>query len=366
MNMAEKKKSDAVVKKGLSPVEIMNEFQAKTMAIWEDREAIKKMLTGTNKHPVSDDEFDYYIAYGGFMEANPLIREIWLIKYAADAPAQIFLGRDFYRRKAQEHKQYAGHYAVAVYSKDEFQFKNGVVDHKFSVDEDRGELRGAYCVVRRKDREVDGFVWVNFNEYDTKQSLWKTKRATMIAKVAESQAFRAAFSMFGGTYDESEQWKETNPDNVELDPQNKVEIVDEEVRGHDDTGFGEAKKDGGIEKEPELEKEKVEVVQEQAEKKAKEKIHRENGEDAPPLDDGDALPEKNNNASSQDKRQRLIAASELLRAQIGKDRKKQSEWLASECERLFGAYGIVSWSQVKYEWLDEIEKEIGDIANPNL
>lgn len=363
--MTTKKKSDVVAKRGLSPAEIMNNFQAKTMEIWDDRAAIKKLLTGTNKYPVSDNEFDYFIAFGGFMEANPLIREIWLIKYAKDAPAQIFLGRDFYRRKAQEHPQYAGHFACAVYSNDKFQVDNGVPNHAFNVGDDRGVLKGAYCVVKRKDREIQQFVWVNLNEYDTKRSLWVDKKGTMITKVAESQCFRAAFSMFGGSYGEDEQWKETDSDNVELDPQKKVEMVDEKVRGHDDTGFGEAEKDDVPEKEPEPEKESVEVAQEDAEKKAKEKIHGENNEDLPPLDDNDAPFSGQNNVDPKKKMERLVAAAELLRAQIGKDQVIQSEWLESTCAKCFDVHEIVSWSQIKYEWLDQIEKEIGNLANPS-
>ena len=93
-----------------------------------------------------------------------------------------------------------------------FEIENGVVKHKYSIS-DRGALVGSYCVVKRKGASMPVFNYVELKEYTTNKSLWITKPATMIKKVAEAQCLRMAFqSMFSGTYDESEQWEiETKP-----------------------------------------------------------------------------------------------------------------------------------------------------------
>ena len=55
-----------------------------------------------------------------------------------------------------------------------------------------------------------------------KPTLWDTKPATMIKKVAEAQGLRMAFqSQFGGTYHESENWEPLNQETVKA----SVEVV---------------------------------------------------------------------------------------------------------------------------------------------
>lgn len=67
------------------------------------------------------------------------------------------------------------------------------------------ELVGAWAAVF-----VDGFVEpvrveVSLEEYDQGRALWKSKPATMLVKVADSQALRKAFpDLFTGTYDPAE------------------------------------------------------------------------------------------------------------------------------------------------------------------
>ena len=58
------------------------------------------------------------------------------------------------------------------------------------------ELIGGWCKVfrERKAGQIDEyFVEVSLEEYSSGQSNWRSKPATMIQKVAKSQAFRAAF-----------------------------------------------------------------------------------------------------------------------------------------------------------------------------
>ena len=173
-----------------------------TLAVWgkEQRDIVRK----TFAPDLTQTEFAMFVGLGKSLGANPFTREIWAVKYGNNS-AQIFLGRDFYRRKAQEQPEYKGHQVDAIYSNDTFKMVGGKPEHSYSL-QDRGELIGAYCVVFRADNEPY-FNTVKFSEYTTGKALWNSKPETMIKKVAEAQALRGAFQgIFAGTYDDSEQW----------------------------------------------------------------------------------------------------------------------------------------------------------------
>lgn len=172
--------------------------------VWEQIENIRALFAPS----LTDKEFMFFVKLGRSLGANPFLREIWAVKYDPKQPAQIFLGRDFYRRKAQEIPMYDGHIVDAVYENDEFIVENGKPKHSYNL-KNRGKLIGAYCVVHRKDIKNPYFVFVEINEYNKGLSNWKIMPATMIKKVAEAQALRGAFQgVFAGTYDESEQWSQ--------------------------------------------------------------------------------------------------------------------------------------------------------------
>lgn len=178
--------------------------------LWKKKDKLRKMFAPN----LTGDEFDAFVGLGASLGANPFNREIWAVKYGNN-PAQIFLGRDFYRRKAQEQPDYNGHQVDAIYSNDTFKMEGGKPNHEYSL-LDRGQLIGAYCVVFRGDNEPF-FNVVKFEEYSTDKSLWKSKPETMIKKVAEAQALRGAYQgLFAGTYDVSEEWEpDHNPDQYE-------------------------------------------------------------------------------------------------------------------------------------------------------
>lgn len=173
--------------------------------LWEkpdSRLEIKKIYA----EKLTDLEFTIFVQMGKALDLNPFLREIWAVKYSGSA--QIFIGRDGYRRNAQRYPLYDHHIVDAVYSNDSFEVNNGEVSHKYNI-KDRGALKGAYCSVLRKGAARAVYTYVELSEYYTGQSLWKSKPATMIKKVAEAQALRMAFQeLFAGTYDESEDFTE--------------------------------------------------------------------------------------------------------------------------------------------------------------
>lgn len=175
-----------------------------SIEIWKSQEnltQIKKIFAPK----ITDLEFVAFVEMGKSTGLNPFLKEIWAVKYG-EAPAQIFIGRDGYRKSAQRHNQYDYHFVDAVYSNDFFEVNDGVFSHKYSL-KDRGNVVGAYCSIKRKDGSRPFYHYVDFKEYNKGQSVWKEKPVTMIKKVAESQALRMAFQeLFAGSYDESEDW----------------------------------------------------------------------------------------------------------------------------------------------------------------
>ena len=182
------------------------------VSMWENKEQlqeIRKLFAPT----LTESEFQFFVGLGKASRLNPFTREIWAVKYQENRPAQVFIGRDGYRKAAQAHSEYDFHQADAVYENDKFGVVDGIPRHEYSLT-NRGRLIGAYCIAKRHKSSRPMYVFCDLDEYSTGQSLWKHpkekgKPATMIKKVAESQCLRACFQdLLGGTYAEEEEWEE--------------------------------------------------------------------------------------------------------------------------------------------------------------
>jgi phage recombination protein Bet len=187
------------------------------LMMWDNKEQlqeIKKLCAPT----LTESEFQYFVGLGKATRLNPFTREIWAVKYGT-GPAQVFIGRDGYRKAAQAHSEYDFHQADAVYENDEYEVINGEVHHKYKLN-NRGLLVGAYCVAKRHKSSRPMYVFCELSEYSTGRSLWNSqtgKPATMIKKVAESQCLRACFQdLLGGTYAEEEEWEEKSEKKANL------------------------------------------------------------------------------------------------------------------------------------------------------
>lgn len=197
--------------------------------IWQEQDALAEIKKIYGKD-LTEGEFTTLCQIGQATGLNPFLREIWAVKYGT-APASIFIGRDGYRKAAQRDSEYDYHLTDAVYQNDDFKVENGEVKHAYPIT-DRGDLVGAYCTVKRKSSTKPTFTFIEFKEYyqgnkddegkvkkkfdrykkqyvDMGETLWDSKPATMIKKVAEAQGLRMAFqSMFAGTYAEDEDWED--------------------------------------------------------------------------------------------------------------------------------------------------------------
>lgn len=136
---------------------------------------------------------------------NPFTKEAYLIHYDnknGDTASTIVLGKTCYMKMAEAHPQYDG-FEAGIIVMDE---AAGELIHREGSIVYQGEaLVGGWAKTYRKDRSRPFYEEVNFSEYDTKKSLWVTKPATMIRKVALVHTLREAFpATFGGLIDESE------------------------------------------------------------------------------------------------------------------------------------------------------------------
>ena len=193
-------------------------------SVWTDESKLVE-IKSLVAPKLTDNEFALLVNMGKATGLNPFLREIWAVKYDDKSPAQVFIGRDGYRKVAQSNPEYDYHVVDSVYENDQFSRESDDVKHSYQLT-NRGKLVGAYCNVRRKNSTKPCFVFVKLEEYSTGKALWSTKPETMIKKVAEAQGLRMAFqSLFAGTYDESENWKEKS---ITVEP-STGEILDKPV-----------------------------------------------------------------------------------------------------------------------------------------
>lgn len=173
------------------------------ITLWEDTNKLSE-IRKLFAPKLTEMEFQYFVGLGKAAGLNPFLREIWSVKYDEKSPAQVFIGRDGYRKAAQAHSEYDYHQSDAVYENDVFEVQDGLVKHSYKLTA-RGALIGAYCIAKRHKSSRPIYVFAELKEYSTGKSIWGTKPATMIKKVAESQCLRACFQdLLGGTYGEEE------------------------------------------------------------------------------------------------------------------------------------------------------------------
>lgn len=142
--------------------------------------------------PTADDkEFFEFCQIVKARNLNPFLKEVHFVKYGNKA-GEIVVGKDAILKRAKKAKGYRGFKAGWFNeSGDKLQFPIG-------------KIYGAWCEVYAEDKETL-FVPVLLSEYNPNHSVWKTKMATMIRKVAVVQAHREfAPEETGGMYDADE------------------------------------------------------------------------------------------------------------------------------------------------------------------
>ena len=170
----------------------------------------------------TDDEFNMFMYMAKTYQLDPIMKEIWFIKYSEKAVPIIMTSRDGYLAIANRNPNYNGLTSDVVHENDEFEKVEGGVKHKYGC-KDRGKIIGAYALGYRVDRKYPVYVFAHYNEYFKKNSsIWTQYGSAMILKVAEAMMFKRLFSISGLVTREE---IATEEDDVDITP--KREAKDE-------------------------------------------------------------------------------------------------------------------------------------------
>lgn len=144
---------------------------------------------------VSDQEVGMFLKICEGQKLNPFLREAYLVKYGS-SPASIIVGKDTFTKRAEASDNYKGTKSGVIIVNLSKQIENR--EGTFYL-KGREELVGGWAKVTFKDEKEEVFNTVGLDEYIGKTkdgkitSMWATKPATMIRKVALVQALREAF-----------------------------------------------------------------------------------------------------------------------------------------------------------------------------
>ena len=165
-----------------------------------DADSVNRYVISGNAR-ATDAEIAGFLAICKARGLNPLARDAYLVKYSQGSPASTIVSKDYYNRVAQQQPSYDGMDAGVVIAR-----PDGTLEYREGALVGNGEhLVGGWAKVFDRKRSHPSTAVVSMDEYDQQKSLWKTKPATMIRKVAMVQALREAYpSSFQGLYDESE------------------------------------------------------------------------------------------------------------------------------------------------------------------
>ena len=161
-------------------------------------QTIKNYLVKGNAQ-VSDQEVVLFAEMCKAQKLNPFVTgEVYLIKFGDKQPAQMVVGYDTYKRRAEENPQY-------LFKKSGIVVQRGadIIKKEGACLYPSETLIGGWCEVHknRNGVAVSTYKEVSMKEYDKGNSMWKEKPSTMIEKVAISQALREAFPKdFEGMY----------------------------------------------------------------------------------------------------------------------------------------------------------------------
>lgn len=152
---------------------------------------VKNYLVTGSANKITNQEVGMFLKLCEGQKLNPFLREAYLVKYG-EQPAQMVVGKDAFTKRAEMNENYKGAEAgiIVVNLKGDLEERKGTF---YIKSKNREELVGGWAKVHFKDGKEEVYHTVSFDEYNTGKSLWASKPATMIRKVALVQALREAF-----------------------------------------------------------------------------------------------------------------------------------------------------------------------------
>lgn len=165
-------------------------------------EVMKRILPELKK--AKDDEIVNFALRCSAMGLNPLI-DVHNVSYGNTDVLTPIVKKDYYLKNAQLKADYRGFKAGVVVATE----KGEIIEREGTIVAPSEELLGGWAKVFTEKRG-EYYSSVSIEEYQMKKldgsvnKMWGSKPATMIRKVALSQALRDAYPIYSGTYSEEE------------------------------------------------------------------------------------------------------------------------------------------------------------------
>jgi len=145
----------------------------------------------------TNDELQMFMHRANKYKLDPILKEIWFIKYDNTKPPTIMTSRDGYLAIANRDEHFDGMLSDVVHENDEFEkMPDGTVKHKYTC-KDRGKIIGAYALGYRDDRKMPIYTFAPYLEYKKNSNTWNQYPSAMILKVAEAMMLKRLFSISG-------------------------------------------------------------------------------------------------------------------------------------------------------------------------
>lgn len=166
---------------------------------------VAKYIIAGNQ-PATDKDIYAFMAKCQARHLNPLAGDAYMTTYRnkdGSVTSNVIVSKDYFVRTASQQPGFDGFRAgVVVHSKrtGELLYREGSL-----VGKDSETLVGGWAEVYDRGRSYPSRSEVSLDEYNQHRSLWNSKPATMIRKVALVQALREAYpGAYGGLYDRDE------------------------------------------------------------------------------------------------------------------------------------------------------------------
>jgi phage recombination protein Bet len=182
---------------------------------------------------VSDQELVMFINLCKYQKLNPFLNEAYLVKFGSQ-PAQIIVSKEAFMKRAENHTKFEGFRAGIIVERE-----GEMVEIEGAIKLPQDKLIGGWCHVVRSDRKMDIVTKISLEEFDKKQSTWKSMPLNMIRKTAIVNGLREAFpESLNALYTEEEAPNKVNVEtsvaNVEDEIQQNAnsEIIDVPFETH--------------------------------------------------------------------------------------------------------------------------------------
>lgn len=166
------------------------EYESPYGIVQLDTDIVKNHLTKGNAK-ITDSEVMLFLELCKRQKLDPFVTgEVFLIKYKEGVPAQTVVGYNTYKRRAEENPNYLGkEEGIVVLRGNDIVKKDGACLYP------QEKLLGGWCKVSylKNGYQVYSYKECEMSEYRQDNTMWRTKPAMMICKVAVSQALRDAF-----------------------------------------------------------------------------------------------------------------------------------------------------------------------------